>query len=577
MADGNRVSGTCTHECQTLVLEKLHLSAGKPGADSDTCGLQNPSQAVWAPTNEAAVRLGNLEAPELKPSPKQLHSNDHDHDLKHQANELATMLRSSTESSAEATQHNPTPNLRPKDATSTSSVSAHQPLRQDSFPYSTQDEGSELDVDVQARQIRARERVLILRRRVVRTRRQLKGRRDELRQLRENAQHALDKLMKKVNESEGFGKWQENLHHCYEDLRKAQDILGPAEYTHGRLESQLDDEEQDLEEEEDHFYRHYDITAVSVAESKVNDVISPLVKPYAPPEIEVVSLNLNPESSLVQEYSEKVLEAGRLKEELDVLEEDYFQLSTDASFRKRHNITLSTETATFLLEYPQLHENTLKNLHAVEDDVFGLRDKCLQQGIFKESENLYEPRDALYEDVMNSVYDARDRLPLRIAAHESEYDARQTNFRDKREYVNNWLLQWIQDSAFESLILKTWIYFEYPERPEKQNALSDDKWSDLAIENWDSDSAGRYANECHSANKLDAIAGETGRLNTRLNTSITGRSGVSDSLGSLDAYFGDAEKETRSWSEAESHDEKTLGDGGSTPRSSPKKGEDGVG
>jgi hypothetical protein len=514
------------------------------------------------------VRLGE---PEPSSTLYHLDFDGQCHDLEH-ANEFTAMLKSPTESSTETTQHNFTPKLRPKDITSSASgnpLAEGKPLRQDSFPYSTQDEGSELDVDVQARQVRARERVVILRRRVVRTRRLLKIRRDELRQLRENAQEALDKLMRKINESEGFGRLQEALHPYYEGLRDAQDALGPVEYSYGCLESQLDDEEQDLEEEEDHFYRHYDITAVSVAESKLDDIISPLVKPYAPPETELQQLNLNPENSLVHEYLKKVAEADSLKEELDMLEEDYYQLSTDASFRKRHSITLSTETATFLAEYPKLHSDILENLHIIEDDIFGLRDKYVDQGLFEESEYVYEPRDALYEDVMDSVYDAYDRSPLRIAAHENKYHERETNFLDKREYVNNWLLQWIQDSAFESLVLKTWIFFEYPERPEKGEALADDKWSDLAIENWDKDFAGIYANEYHSASRLDAIAGETGRLNA----TTTGRSGISDSLGSLDVDFGDGDKveEARSWSEVGSHATQAARDEDSTPRSSQRK------
>jgi len=91
-------------------------------------------------------------------------------------------------------------------------------------------------------------------------------------------------------------------------------------------------------------------------------------------------------------------------------------------------------------------------------------------------------------------------------------------------------------------MLKTWIFYECPERPEKGEVLGDDKWSDLVIENWETDFAGINANEHHSASRFDAIVGETGRLDA----TTTGRSGVSDRLGSLDVDFdGDESEEVR--------------------------------
>lgn len=545
MADAGSESSTSTRSTYTRQTEPPRL--GHSGLSTrkrligDTCSLpniitsqRNAFPAESTPANGPYALLGKQE---FKFGSYHLEFNGQSHDLQHQAHDANAILESPMENSTETTEQNSTPKLRPKELTSSASgnsLAQGKSLRQGSFSYSAHDEDSEVDLAVQARQLRARERVVILRRRVVGTRRLRKSQKKELHQLRGNAQNALDKLMRKINESEGFGRLQEDLYPYYESLRKAQDALGPVEYTYGLSESQLDDEEQDLEEEEDHFYRHYDVNAVSVTESNLDDVISPLVKPYAPPEMDLRELNPNTENRLVREYLEKVSEAGRMKEELEDLEEDYYQFSKDASFRKRHSITLSIETATFLAEYPKLHSDVLKKLHIIEDDIFPLRKKCIDQDLFKECDHVYEPRDALYEEVMDSVYDARDRSPLRVAAHENKHDERETDFQDKREYVNSWLLQWIQDSAFEHLMLKTWIFFEYPERPEKDEVLADDKWSDLAIENWDTDSAGINANEHHSASRLDAIAGETGRLDA----TTTGRSGVSDSLGSLDVDFG---------------------------------------
>jgi hypothetical protein len=571
MADGKPVSctSTLTRQVQSEFFEEAQLSVWQaaeflnntPNELNGIRDKESTTKSAAASSNGSHVQRGR----EVD-NPSQV--------LELESNEPPAMLKLPTAGSTETAQPESPSKVRPCD-TSTSSAPPHS---QDELVQvgtissrpSAQDVRSEVDFDVQVRQIRARERIVILRRRVIRTRRLMKNKRSKLRQLREIAQDALDKLMRKLNESEAFGSMQEDLRSLYQNLHEAQDTLGPAEYAYGMLESQLDDEEQDLEEEEDYFYRHHDVTSFSIADSRLDDDISPLVKPYAAPETELQRLDLNSENNMTRGYLDKLSEAGRLKDDLDILEEKYFQRSTDASFRKRHEIALSTETAIFLTEYPKLRSDILETLRAVEDDIFDLRSKCLDQDLFTESEFVYERRDALYEDVMDSVYDARDRSPLRIAAHENKYDERETNFGDKREYVNNWLLQWIQDSAFESLVLKTWIYFEYPERPEKDKILEGDKWSDLAVENWDRDSAGKEANKNTSANRLDAIAGETGRLNA----TTTGISGFPDSLGSLDVAPGDGEMAQGALLAIEAGSNATQtarDDDDSTPQSSPRK------
>jgi hypothetical protein len=376
--------------------------------------------------------------------------------------------------------------------------------------------------------------------------------------------------MRKINGCIALDKIPDGFASYFESVQNAQDALGPIEDAYDRLESRLDAEEQDLEDEEDHFTRYHELSAVSaipVAESKLNDVVSPLVKPYDPPEAEMQSLKLSQANPLMQEYFEKVEEARRLKEYLDVLEDDYYQISTDASFRNRHNIALSAESTNFLAEYPRMHLDILEDLHKTEDDIFDLRDECIRQQLFNNNEYAYEPRDALSEEVMDSVYDARDRSPLHIAMQENRYPERETDFGNKREYVNNWLLEWVQDSAYESLLLKAWIYFEYPDSPEKFDTLGDDKWSDLAIQNWGHDAAGESANLHHSTNRLGAIAGQTGRLHA----TTTGQSGITDSLGSLDVSLDDFETGQALSSELGSH--ATLpAENSNTPQSSPVKG-----
>ncbi|KAF4630153.1 hypothetical protein G7Y89_g7988 [Cudoniella acicularis] len=451
------------------------------------------------------------------------------------------MLESRTESSKESSRNLSTPKIRPLNVTSISSAPAPRspsadknPLRQDSY-FSTQSDGSEVDGEIQARQTRARERVIILRGRVSRTRRQKKTRRYEFMRLRDNLRDATDKLMRKVNEIAAFDTVREGLVPYFDQLRDAQDALGPAEDAYDQLENRLEEEEQDLEQEEIHFYRHHEVSVVSVPESNVDVPISPLVKPYAP-ENEVQEQPL--EEGLVQEYLERVAEAKRLRNELDGLEEEYFRISTDASFRNRYDIPLSTETAKFLDEYRSTHADIRNTLYDVETDVFDLRDRCVKGGLFSEAEYVYEPRDALCEDVMDTVYEVEDRSPLRMAALRIDFHDEEVDYENKKQYINNWLFQLTKNSQYECLVLKRWILSEYPGEIDHEEELVIDKWSDLALEYWDTDGAGEYTDKFYSASMLDAIAGDTGRFNA----TIIGRSGVSDSLRSLDVYLDDIEK-----------------------------------
>jgi hypothetical protein len=412
------------------------------------------------------------------------------------------------------------------------------PPRQDSAYYSVKDreDVAEINYEVQARQLRARERVQILRMRVTKTRRIKRERKALLRQLRARVTHALDKLTRKINELVALQRLenlQAELSPYYDELRAAQDELGPAEDLYDHLEGRLDEEELDLEEEEDHFYRHFNVLSLDVPDSQLDEELSPLVKPYHPPEGEFQEISL--ENEKVADYLRKIEEAERLKEGLDDLETDYYRLSVDANFRKRHGIPLSAEHIEFLKSYPEEYKEGLDNLHAVEDALLDLRDECIEQGLFSESEHIYEPRDALYEEVMESVDEARERSSLRVAA--DHHQESEINFGDKRDYVNKWLLEWVPDSTLDTMMLRAWIYFEYPAH--KSADLEGDKWADMAIGNWDNDSAGKFANEFFNASKLDAITGDTADTGN-LGAFSTTRSAI---YGSLDV---DLEDEGRS-------------------------------
>ncbi|CZR67205.1 uncharacterized protein PAC_17104 [Phialocephala subalpina] len=436
---------------------------------------------------------------------------------------------------------------RPREVTYASSAAespnqASRPPRQDSAYYSTrgvEGNGSEVGFDVQARQLRARERMLIRRERARRTRHRFRVCREKVQRARNDVRDAIDKLTRKFNEIRALNlAIPDSIDPYYEKLRVAQDELGPAEDEYDTLARRLDEEEDDLEEEEDHFYRHNELFNISVPESKINASLSPPAEPSQIIDSEPTDLALD--NPLVREYLDKVEEAERLKEDIEDLEHDYLKESGAATFRQRHNIPLTEETSKFLDDYPRLHAEALNDLRDAEDALFNMRDQCLELGLFTESEHAYEPRDALCDDIMDSVYDARERSPIRVAALHLRYDGKTANFGDKKDYVNKWLLQWVEESTVGALLLRSWIYFEFPDNADKEK-LGDERWSELAVENWDKDQAGDSANKNNRESRLDTIAGITPGAAGKRHATSTGRSGLSSSLRTLDAIVDEEE------------------------------------
>lgn len=390
-----------------------------------------------------------------------------------------------------------------------SGTSLPPPPRHDSSYYSvngTDEERSVLNAEVQTTQLRARERVAILRARAYRTRRIMRDWREKLRELREASRDAAAQLMSKIDELIAVNNVHslKTLAPYHELARRGQDELGPAEEKYNQLESRLNDEEEELEQEEDHFYRHYNAFAAPIGDSKLDEELSPRVKPYLPPD-SIGGLQLEPE--LVQEYHGKVLEAELIKEELEVLENDHIRYAEEATFRQRHDVPLSRQNAMFLSEFPELYKETVRKLREIENEVFDLRDKCIEHGLFSETDHIYESHDAFADGLQDAVDDALDRDTL-LASHFESHGAeiRLQDFRDKREYVSNWLLGWTRSSSVESLQLRAWIYFEYP--GSDKHAIAE-HWSDLALEMWDADGAGAGADSGHQTSEMDAIYGGT--------------------------------------------------------------------
>lgn len=396
------------------------------------------------------------------------------------------------------------------------------PARQDSAYESirgAQEQESGVDVDIQARNMRARERVEILRGRVFQTRRTIIDCRQGVQLHRKNLRDATDQLMRKLDElmiSPTIPAISLLLP-LHQAVRTAQDKLGPVEDNYDLLEIRLNREEHELEQEEVHFYTHNNISLSVPPNLDLDKTITPLVKAYQP-DTSFPDLDLDNEK--VIEYFAKVDEAEQLKDKIDYIENEQYRLTQELAFRARYELKLSEEKSSFLFEFPKTHQDLLSTLIKVEDDIFALRQSCINEHLFTESEYRYEPRDALVDEIDDALNDVLDRNPLRMAAQSAMPQAQQkVNYDDKREYVNTWMLEWVQVSSVETLRLRAFIFLEYGGK------MVDEKWPQLALEFWHRDKAGEFANEKHVLSTMDALLGGTGS------------SGADE--GSLDVGLGD--------------------------------------
>jgi hypothetical protein len=453
-------------------------------------------------------------------------------------NDLPRMLHSPVESYQGSTNNDKTPRLHPVADSSVRQFPATsgKELRQDSAYESAtgNPEGeSWVDVDTQAVNIRARGRVELLRARVFRTRPAISESRQELQLLRENLRTATDRLMRAIDALMTSKEHMHNLETLaplYQDLRAAQDDLGPAEDAYDLLEMRLNREEIELEQEEMHFYTHNNIALRLPPNIDLDKPLTPLAKPYEPEDAEFSSLNLDNE--LVKQYLANVSEAEDLKEKLDELENEQYRLTQELSFRTRYNIPLSKDNSAFRSAFPEAHRELLEKLLRSEDALSELRDRCIEGGLFADSDYVYERRDALVEEIHESMTDAMERNPLHVAAqHMTTHKEHKVDFADKQDYVNTWLLEWVQESPVEAVRLKTIILFKYPLNGE---VLEDDRWSELALEFWNKDGAGAIAKNDSSTRKLNTIAEATGIQEP----STAHRTGNSSSFGSFPSSLG---------------------------------------
>lgn len=397
------------------------------------------------------------------------------------------------------------------------------------------------DIETQAKQVRARERVEIRRGRVYRTRRMVHDCREQVRQLREAVRDSSGQLMKKIDEAVTLENAEslKALLPYYYAVRNAQDDLGPIEDDYDRLERRLDNEEQDLELEENYFYRRYAVPTIDIPDEDavLDEALSPFLHPQEPPESDFDVSDHTDER--VEKYLEKVAVAKRLKKELIRLEEKHTRLTEEEEFRSTHDIPLSNDAKGFLADFYELHRGSLKRLHLLEDEIFQLRDQCLEKGLFTESEHGYEPRDAFSDDLMDLVSGTEERSPLAAAIHEIDSDdPNEKTFEDKRKYINQWLLEWVQHSTVDTLQLRAFVYFECAGVDEQ---TVEEQWPTLAVALWNDDLAGENTNKDYALSRMDAIDG-----GTAMPTNSSSLFGSGRRLSSLETEFvkGDRQQAT---------------------------------
>ena len=497
---------------RTKNVDKAHTeTAISRAADSSWATIQIP-QAVDGGDlgNEHRFELNTREFATVAPQTPKVHS-------------TGTSYDSSLNGSA--TLRAPQRYISSTRSSPTSSVCTKTPPRPNSSCFSIQDESDDdnpMDApNIGVRRSRDRHMVSALRERALRTRHLIRDRRDKLTQLRENFQNAADMFMRRVNETVAFNSIREELGADHDRVRTAQDALVVAGEEYDDLERRLELEERQLDNEGSYYYDNRNLSSSSLQESE-SDAEAPSFLRRDISRTESPKPNI--EYDIIDDYLQKMTEAHHAREDLDDLEEDYFHFSNDASFRDKHDVVLSEEATSFLAEYSNRHAEIKHDLQRIETELLELRVQCLKEGLFAEDEHVYRPHDALVEDVMDSIYDAEDRSPLRVANYEAFDKEYQCDFEDRRDFVNHWLLEWIQDSTYECSLLKSWIYSTCVEYFGSAVALENKDWSKLAVQNWDNDAAGAHTDVFNSASMLDVIAGETRRVNASI--------GMSDFSGS---------------------------------------------
>ncbi|KAH8591813.1 hypothetical protein B0O99DRAFT_690361 [Bisporella sp. PMI_857] len=357
---------------------------------------------------------------------------------------------------------------------------------------SNSDQSSDNQIEVRAKNIRARERLQTLRDRVARTRALAIRAKQDVQKHRERYQNSNARFMEVVDQMMTLDDVRslKSLHPYYFELKSAQDELGPLEAACDSLEIRLQNEEQSLEQEEESFYKYNTLPLNQAPNSGEDTPSSPLTVTSRAPQLTSESSVIKHE--LTQEYFRKVSEAENIKEYLQDLEDGRYKLLEEAAFRQRHGLSLSSEGTKFLADFSEIYNITFENLQQLEKEILNLEQRCLEAGFFDETQHKYEVFNMLADDIWETILDVHFRSPFHAAAEHLDYDAHETNFVDKHDYVNNWMLDWVKDSPLEALRLRTWVYSTYPEI--KDEPLDSDRWAELALLWWHRDEAAQPLN-----------------------------------------------------------------------------------
>lgn len=522
-------SSTCSLACQraSYSIDTLRLPTSKPvGFRGSSCHqpLSSTTEGRKAESVKAKLTRGSrLSAPELRSRSDALlvatQKQNNDQKLVCRGQELVKMPQE-TQESLSSNSTTPKRNTRyAPSSISTSPLLGKAPPRQDSSYFSTRPDSD--NDSTKAAEARVQKRVTTYRKKVRRTKRITCDRRGELGHLRKKFQDVADEFVQQVNRTVAFNSILEELEPYQERIRDAQDTLAAAENAYDELERRLKQEEEELEREEIRFYGH--------AESPTSSLD---LRADVSPSRGTESPTKHTENDLKQVYLQKVSEAHYLREDLDDLEEDYYRFSTEAELRHKLKVALSAETADFFHAYRPKHTEIVAELEKVEGQLPSLRIECLKQDLLGEDEHIYKPHDALYEDIMDSIDEALERSPLRLADN-PRYNRRRLDYDNKTEYVNSWLLDWVKSSTYECSVLKEWIFSTYLSNIGHASELND-HWSDLALQNWNTDAAGINANNFNKASLLDVITGDTGRLNARMGLARASGSTCTESSLDLD-------------------------------------------
>ncbi|RDW59827.1 hypothetical protein BP6252_12914 [Coleophoma cylindrospora] len=370
---------------------------------------------------------------------------------------------------------------------------SHKELRQDSGYDGNE---SKVNVDLQASNIRARHRVETLRSNVSQTRLALPDERMKVQQLRQNLANATFDFTNAAEAlmSSAHPAAPDNLRPYHEALRVAHDALATAENNMGELEMKLFYEEHSLEQEEMEFYTRNNISLAQPLDAIPYQPLSPRDSDRTPSVASESSDGSPLQPELVQQYLSRLGRANYLKDKLEFLDDREENVLMEQRFRQRYGLNLTELDSTWLANLPGKRQRTLQKLNRVEIELYDLQDQCVDQGLFREDEYRYEPRGALFYEVMDVVDEALEYKPVHTAVqHSPSVKSHEAVLGNIQDCVNTWLLAIVEESTIENRRLRSEIESWYPDI----GVLKGDNWADLAVSHWDHDDAGKDANKLY--------------------------------------------------------------------------------